>query len=82
MERQKTRISVPIRLAREIRLMKGLSQQEAAERYDVSAALVSSIENGMRPGDVFADYIMRISEAPNKTHRTPGGEQRVGRRVK
>lgn len=62
--------------------MKGLSQAESAERYDVSAALISAIENGLRPGDVFADYIMRIAEAPNKGHRTPGGEQRVGRKAK
>lgn len=81
MERPKTKIHVPVRLAREVRLMKGLSQQEAAERFNgVSAALVSMIENGKRPGDVFADYIMAIAKAPNKRGRSPGGEARVGRK--
>lgn len=81
MERPKTKISVPVSLARNIRLLKGLSQQEAAERFNgVSAALVSMIENGQRPGDVFADYIIAIAGAPNKRGRSPGGEMRVGRK--
>ena len=76
----KRRVSVPGTLPRDVRLMKGLSQAEAAERFGVSPALISSIENGFRPPEVIAEYILAIAAAPNKTHRTPGGKTRVGRR--
>lgn len=78
MER-KRRLSVPAALPRDLRLMKGLSQAEAAARFGVSPALVSAIENGTRPPEVLADYILAIASAPNKAHRTPGGALRVGR---
>lgn len=80
MDKPKTRVAVPVALARNVRLMKGLSQTDAAERYGVSPALISLIENGGRSGEVFADYILALAEAPNKRDRTPGGELRVGRK--
>lgn len=80
MDKPKTRVAVPSALARNLRLMKDLSQADAAERYGVSAALISLIENGGRSGEVFADYILALAEAPSKRDRTPGGELRVGAR--
>lgn len=74
------KLSVPASLARDLRLMKGLSQAEAADRFGVSAALVSAIENGLRPPEVLGQYILAVAAAPNKAHRTPGGSARVGRR--
>ena len=80
MERPKRKISVPVVLARSIRLAKGLTQADAAERHGVSAALVSAIENGTRPGEVYAEYLQTLAEAPNKRDRTPGGEYRAGKK--
>lgn len=79
---RRSRVLVPVSLAKDIRISKGLSQSEAAHRLGVSASLISLIESGQRPPAVFCDYLRILAEAPNKKHRTPGGEQRVGRAIR
>lgn len=73
-------INLPLTFAREVRLEKGLSQEEAADHFGVSKATVSAIERGERPPRVYREYVKSLATAPNSHKRTSGGDQRTGRK--
>ena len=73
-------ISLPITLARELRLRKGYTQAEMGTRLSCSTATISAIENGKAAARVYGDYLMTLAIAPVARKRTPGGASRIGRR--
>jgi transcriptional regulator with XRE-family HTH domain len=73
-------ISLPITLAREVRLRKGYTQAEMGTRLSCSTATISAIENGKAAARVYGDYLMTLAIAPVARKRTPGGASRIGRR--
>ena len=74
-------ISLPITLARELRLRKGYTQAEMGTRLNCSTATISAIENGKAAARVYGDYLMTLAIAPVARKRTPGGASRIGRRA-
>lgn len=74
-------VSIPIILARELRLRKGYTQAEIGRRLNCSAATISAIENGKATPRIFADYLTTLAITPAARRRSPGGPHRVGKRI-
>jgi transcriptional regulator with XRE-family HTH domain len=73
-------VSLPIALARELRLRKGYTQTEMGIRLRCSTATISAIENGKSSARVYSEYLMTLAIAPIARKRSPGGASRIGRR--
>jgi len=73
-------VSLPITLAREVRLRKGYTQAEMGVRLSCSTATISAIENGKAAARAYGEYLMTLAIAPIVRKRSPGGAARIGRR--
>ena len=66
------------RTLRNVRLEKGLTQDEVARKMGISQSLYSTIERGMnRPA--FSEAVEVVAGMRRRTTRTPGGTEKVGR---
>ena len=63
---------------RSLRLEKRLTQAEVADKFKVSQAYYSAIENGLKPSEV-AEAAKIVSRMRMRTDRTDGGEHKAGR---
>ena len=66
------------RTLRNVRLEKGLTQANVADKMGVSQSLYSTIERGLnRPA--FPEAMEVVAKMRSRTTRTPGGTEKVGR---
>jgi len=63
---------------RSLRLQKRLTQAEVAEKFKVSQAYYSAIENGRKPTEV-AEAAKIVNGMRMRTNRTDGGGRKAGR---
>jgi transcriptional regulator with XRE-family HTH domain len=63
---------------RSLRLEKRLTQAEVADKFKVSQAYYSAVENGQKPNEV-AEAAKIVNRMRTRTNRTDGGEHKAGR---
>jgi transcriptional regulator with XRE-family HTH domain len=63
---------------RALRLQKRLTQEEVANKFNVSQSYYSSIENGKKPREITAAEQV-VNRMRTRTDRTDGGSTKAGR---